>query len=186
MVEHVASLSDHCGVVFEIVLQNVSNPFVKKTSHETYWKLNASILKDEDFLHNFVDLWSWLKLEQKSFSDIADWWDLEVKPKVKEFCIQFSKDRNVRRNDSKKFWLAFLKIALVKKDWHEVIRVKGKLHDMLQEDAFGYVVRCRFRNNASEEVASLFHANKEVKNANKNKIKSLKINGIVTDDPKKI
>ena len=74
----------------------------------------------------------------------------------------------------------------MKKDWHEVIRVKGKLHDMLQEDAFGYVVRCRFRNNASEEVASLFHAYKEVKNANKNKMKSLKINGIVTDDPKKI
>jgi hypothetical protein len=54
MVEHVASLSDHCGVVFEIVLQNVANPSVKKTFHETYWKLNVSILKDEDFLHNFV------------------------------------------------------------------------------------------------------------------------------------
>ena len=68
----------------------------------------------------------------------------------------------------------------MKKDWHEVIRVT------LQEDAFGYVVRCRFQNNASEEVASLFHANKEVKNANKNNIKSLKINGLVTDDTKKI
>jgi hypothetical protein len=47
-------------------------------------------------------------------------------------------------------------------------------------------VRSRFRNNASEEVASLFHANKEVKNANKNNIKSLKINVVVTDDIKKI
>ena len=60
------------------------------------------------------------------------------------------------------------------------------LHDVMQEDAFGYVVRCRFQNNASEEVASLFHANKEVKNAKKNSISSLKINGVVTDDDNKI
>ena len=30
LVEHIASLSDHCGVLFEIVLQNVVNPTVKK------------------------------------------------------------------------------------------------------------------------------------------------------------
>ena len=45
--------------------------------------------------------------------------------------------------------------------------MKGILADMLQEDAFGYVVRSRFQNNVSDEVASLFHANKEVRNATK-------------------
>ena len=55
-------------------------------------------------------------------------------------------------------------------------RVKTMLKDMLQEDAFGYVVRSRFKNNVSEEAASLFHANREVKNAKNNNIDSLKIN----------
>ena len=54
--------------------------------------------------------------------------------------------------------------------------------DMMQEDAYGYVVRCRFQNNVSEETASLFHANKEMKNAAKNNIKSLKIENIVSED----
>ena len=57
---------------------------------------------------------------------------------------------------------------------------------MLQEDAFGYVVRSRFKNNSSEEVASLFHANREVKNAKKNNISSLKVNNDVIKDNKKI
>ena len=50
---------------------------------------------------------------------------------------------------------------------------------MLQEDAFGYVVRSRFKNNVSEEAASLFHANRELKNAKNNNIDSLKINNDV-------
>ena len=60
--------------------------------------------------------------------------------------------------------------------------MKGILADMLQEDAFGYVVRSRFQNNVSDEVASLFHANKEIKNATKNNISSLKINGVVSEN----
>ena len=158
-VEHVASLSDHCGVLLEIFLQNVANPFVRRVRHNTYWKLNVSILKDEDFLQNFAELWDLLKMKQGTYLDIADWWNFEAKPSIKEFCITFSKERRAGRNDSKKCWLAYLKIVQVHKDWHEITRVKGILKDMLQEDTLGYVVRSRFQNNASEEVASLFHAN---------------------------
>ena len=52
----------------------------------------------------------------------------------------------------------------------------------MQEDTYGYVVRSRFQNNASQETASLFHANKEMKNAAKNNIKSLKIGNLVSED----
>ena len=182
IVEHVASLSDHCGVVLQLLGQNLADPFVRTIHHNTYWKLNVSILKDEDFLHNFVNLWSQLRSKQCSYPDVADWWNFEAKPCIKDFCIEFSKQRKSRRNDTKKFWLAYLKIVLVRKDWIEITRVKGMLKDMLQEDALGYVVRSRFKNNAAEEVASLFHANQEVKNAKKNNVNSLKINGTVCED----
>ena len=56
------------------------------------------------------------------------------------------------------------------------------LMEMMQEDAYGYVVRCRYQDNASEEIASIFHANKEIKNAAKNNIKSLKIGNIISED----
>ena len=54
--------------------------------------------------------------------------------------------------------------------------------DMMQEGTYGYVVRSRFQNNVSEETASLFHANKEVKNATGNNIKSLRIGNMVSED----
>ena len=174
-VQHVASLSDHCGVLIEMSFQNL-NRCGKIFSRQTYWKLNVSILQDEDFEENFISLWTALKLKQARFSDIADWWEMEAKPAIREFCSEFSKQRKYRRNDSKAFWFAYLKIVLEDKNWTEVARVKTKLMDMLQEDALGYVVRSRFKNNVSEEVASLFHANRELVNAKSNSLSSLKIN----------
>ena len=88
VIEHVASLSDHCGVLLEMQFQNVVFSKIKSTSR-TYWKLNTRILKDEDFLENFAALWECLKLKQNDFSDIADWWNEEAKPNIKEFCIAF-------------------------------------------------------------------------------------------------
>ena len=149
--QHVASLSDHCGVLIDISSQNL-NENGKQFSRQSYWKLNVSILEDEDFEENFVTLWAELKSKQARFSDIADWWEMEAKPAIREFCFEFSKQRKERRNDSKAFWFAYLKIALEDKNWIEVARVKTKLIDMLQEDAFGYVVRSRFKNNVSEEL----------------------------------
>ena len=64
--------------------------------------------------------------------------------------------------------------------------VKKQLSDQLDEDTFGYVIRSRFKNNASEEVTSIYHAGQEMKNVKKNSINKLKINGIIEDDDKVI
>ena len=181
LIEHVASLSDHCGVLLEMKFQNVFLPKTKPASL-TYWKLNTRISKDEDFMENFAAFWEFLKLKKNNFTDIADWWNEEAKPSIKEYCIAFSTQRNLRRMDTKAFWLAYLKLVLVERNWAEVARVKRMLMEMMQEDAYGYVVRCRFQNNVSEETASIFHANKEIKNAEKNNIKSLKIGNTVFED----
>ena len=171
-IEHVASLSDHCGVLLDMRVQNVVFSRIK-SSIMTYWKLNTRILKDEDFLENFAALWESLKINQKNFPDIADWWEEEAKPNIKDFCFAFSAQRNLRRMDSKAFWLAYLKLVLVDKNWTEVVRVKKVLMDMMQEDTYGYIVRSRFQSNVSEETASIFHAKKEMKNAAKNNITRL-------------
>ena len=52
---HVASLSDHCGVKMCIRLEvEIAN--LPRTERRTYWKLNTSILEEEEFLPNFVHL----------------------------------------------------------------------------------------------------------------------------------
>ena len=56
-VSHHASLGDHKYVVMNLLLFNFDQklePPLRKTS---YWKLNTSILKDEDLLDNFSELY---------------------------------------------------------------------------------------------------------------------------------
>ena len=79
------------------------------------------------------------------------------------------------------FLLSYLKVLLDRKDWEEVSRVREQLDLMIKEDAWGFVVRSRFHQNAEDERASLFHAGKESKHS-KNNIFSLKRGNQVTTD----
>ena len=176
-IDHIASLSDHCGVKMEIYLDLNISTRIPKLGRKSYWKLNNNILKDDDFLDSFVQLWDWLQPLKHDYSDIADWWDGVAKPSFREFCILFSSRRAKRRDDTKKFWFAYLKLVLNLKKWDEVSRIRKKLSNLLDEDSYGHTIRSRFKNNASEEMASLYHANQEVKNGNKNSINALKIDG---------
>ena len=91
-----------------------------------------------------------------------------------------------KRKDSKRFWFAYLKTALNARHWEEFARIKEKINNMIMEDASGYVIIIRLKNNASTEAASLYHTNKEFKNSQKNSLKKIKINGSVVEDDKAI
>ena len=183
-IQHVASLSDHCGVQMSLWL-NVNHVYLPRNSRRTYWKLNTSILNDEEFLPSFVALWSEISKTKDQFEDCAEWWDKWAKPEIKDFCIGFSIHRKRRRDDTKKYLFSFLKAALVRKNWDEVARVREELNTMLLADAMGVVVRSRFQQNVECEKASLYHAAREAKN-DKNNLGKLKINGVVVSDKKKI
>ena len=179
-VSHIASLSDHCGVKMELNV-NVERLPQDKSPRSTYWKLNNAILEEEDFFPHFVPFWNRILKSREKFSDLAEWWDRFAKPEIKEFCIGFSSNRKCQRSQTKKFLLSYLKLVLVKKDWDEVARVKEKLNGMMKADAMGFVVRSRFKQNAEEEQASVYHAAREVKN-DKNNLNSIKIAGKVVKD----
>ena len=181
---HIASLSDHCGVQMSIRL-DVDLAYLPRTERRTYWKLNTSILEEEEFLPNFGKLWERISVTRGQFEDIAEWWDKVAKPEIKDFCIGFSVHRKKQRDDTKKFLLSYLKLVLFKKNWHEVARVKELLYTMLKADALGVVIRSRFKQNSEDEKASLYHAAREVKN-DKNNVHALKVDGIVIRDKVKI
>ena len=78
-------------------------------------------------------------------------------------------------------FLFFLKVAVRDKNWTEVARLKEKIKIMAMEDSMGFIVRSRFKQNAEEESASIFHAAREIQNY-KNNINKLKINGVTVED----
>ena len=178
-VTHLASTSDHFGVKLIIRLR-VSASYVPRKVRPTFWKLNTSILLEEDFLPSFSALWNNIVKLIPTFSDIADWWDQIGKPEIKRFCISFSIQRKIRRDHSKKFLFSCLKIALQNKEWSEVCRIKHELGMMIQADAIGLVVRSRYKQNAEEEKASLYHLAKE--NNKRSNLSKLKINGSIVQE----
>ena len=182
-VQHIASLSDHFGVLMVMSLDVLKVRTFSPRNRSTYWKLNCSILDDEDFSTNFSDFWPILQKEQDDFEDIALWWDERAKPAIKEFCMEFSVLRSQRLRDTKRFLFAYLKVAQEDKNWKEVLRVKQELAALLNNDAYGHLVRSRNMSNASVEKASIFHANTEMKNSVKNSLFNLKIEGEVQNDP---
>ena len=84
-VKYNASLSDHRYVVLLISLPGIENLPDPVISSSSYWKLNTSILKDEDFLENFSIMYQKLKLKVPEYSNIADWWNLCAKPDFKKY-----------------------------------------------------------------------------------------------------
>ena len=61
--------------------------------------------------------------------------------------------------------------------------MKNELSHRLNKEAYGYLVRSRYLNNAECETASMFHANTEMRNSAKNSLTKLKVEGIVEEDP---
>jgi len=173
-VSHVASLSDHCGIKMRIEM-HVDRAVITSSRRATYWKLNTAILDDQDFLPSFTSLWKSILRQRPNFPDIAEWWDKLAKPEIKDFCIGFSIQRSRRRDHTKKFLLSYLRLVLERKEWEEAGRIKSELDLMLRADAMGFVVRSRFKQNAEEEKASLYHAAKE--RSISSNISSLKIGG---------
>jgi exonuclease III len=185
-VTHGASVGDHKFVKMEFEIMQVGCEEERAHSRSPYWKLNVSILKNEDFLPNFKQLYADLKLEINNYNDYPDWWDKLVKPRIKVFCINVSTVLAMARRDTKSFLYACLNTALDRRRWEEVARLRCRIRTILAEEAMGLVVRSRYKGAAEAERASLFHMNREQKNAKKNNLSSLMIDGKVTTDRTRI
>ena len=185
-VSHHASLSDHHYVVMRLNLPSFEYLPLPPKLPPLYWKLNTSILHDEDFLENFETFYIKLRSKIHEFHDIANWWDLLAKPAIREFCMDVSERLSYVKKNKKRFLFSYLTRVIKKGDWNEVTRVRKKIETLLWKESMGFIVRSRHKENLEAEKSSLFFMNRENKNYNKSSIHELKINGTVTSDKKKI
>ena len=185
-VTHKASIGDHKYVCMNLSLPDLEIEPLPSVSSSPYWKLNTSILKDDDFLENFSVMYKKLQDKIQDFHDIADWWDHCAKPSIRKFCIGVSSLLADVRKNTKQYLFAYLNVVLRKGDWEEVVRVRQQLKEILQLETMGFVVRSRFNENAETEQASLFHANREYKKFSKNNHTKLKIDDEIVDNKDKI
>ena len=62
--------SDHHAVLFGLDIQNV-----KYTASNLYWKLNTSLLDDNEICDLFKNSWELMKKSKSNYSNILEWWD---------------------------------------------------------------------------------------------------------------
>lgn len=180
---HKQTLSDHRLVSFDLDLDSVPDRPVR---HSAYWKLNISILKHRDFEQNFLKLWQFLQTKEDSYESTQIWWQELAKPKFKEFCIRFSQVLSNGRKGLKAFLFEALNQATIEEDYEEIKEIRAKLRQIINEEAMGFIIRSKEKERDDEEMASVYHHNKECKNGAKSTLTKLKIDGNIVDDPVEI
>ena len=181
-VHHHASLVDHHYGVLELELPSLESVPTSPRSQQLYWKLNSSILQDEDFIENFSVMYRKIKSEVDYYDDIASWWDCVAKPTFRHFCMDVSERLAYVRKNTNMNLFSYLSLVIRKGNWVEVARVRKQLSTILEKESMGFVVRSRYKEHMESERASLFYLNRENKNFMKNSLASLKVNDEVTND----
>ena len=158
---------------------------------QTFWKLNTSLLVNEDFQSQFQTLYDKLTRLIVEYEDHADWWEILAKPTIASFCKDFSSKLSKERKSTKLFLYASLRIYLKEENWMELARVKEELRRMLQYEMAGVKIRSRQGEYGEEERGSIYHYNKEKKRAGSNNLKKMKFKnqeGVeeITEDISKI
>ena len=175
-------LSDHklVGVSLEYSGVTTVSPV---RSPPVYWKLNTSILDDVNFLPNFKELWARLGERREEFGGVAQWWEDLVKPETVKFLKKFSVLRQQFRRGTRTYLFFLLDFAVHEQDWEQVALLRSRIRSLLQEDLQGFLIRSRAKEHAEEEMGSMFHAARELKQGKKCSLNELIIDNVIVNDP---
>ena len=145
---HHPFMSDHSYVRLEIRLPEITTRRrVKKNFDSGFWKLNTTVLEEEDFLPEFQIMWDRVQASKASFPDIAEWWDQYAKEECRALCVRYSAMTARLRRDTKDMLMVMLTTAITDKDWVHVAVIRGRLKDIMNKDNLGFSVRSRIKEN---------------------------------------
>ena len=179
--------TDHAAI--ELVLKD-SHQSVKGPG---YWKMNVSLLEDENYLNELKNNFSkWKIMGINDLSDKRSIWDW-LKYKIKNHAISYSKQKATERNAREKFLQTTYEEAT--KRFEEdpstinqnlLNEAKEILEHFCEEKTRGIIIRARARWHEHGERSSKYFLNLEKRNNVKKHIRKLCVSGVITTDPFKI
>ena len=185
-VSHHPYLSDHKYVKIILKLPALESKKQMKKDCESYWKLNTSILDDEDFMPEFSIMWERVKQSKEDYEDIAEWWEEYAKPESRALCIRYAAQVARSNRCMKDMLMVMLTTALEDKRWDDVAFIRGRLTEIMRKENLGFIVRSRYKENLESEKGSLFHVNREKKKGSQRNLNKLVIGGQVVEDKNSI
>lgn len=177
-------LSDHCLVTIKITLNEIKRG-------PGYWRFDNLLLTDPDFCNAMSDHIAEAQLETLTNPNLQWEW---VKYKVRDFCINYSINRNRERKRQVKDLEDRLKTLALEHDLigspdiiEEVKSIKRELGEILQTKASATVFRAKARWALQGEKPTAYFLGLEKRNSKNNTITSLlDANGHTITDNKTI
>ena len=181
--------SDHSAIMLNI--QSVDQ---RKKSGPGFWKFNASLLEDKEYVEKMCVNIPALIEKYKDVTDLGLKWDV-IKMEIRGFTLQYSKRRARSEKDQEKQLLKNLndlqeKLCSSRNDpnlLNEYYSLKAKLEKISNRKIKGTILRSKARWYEHGEKNSKYFLNLEKRNFLRKKISKLKLsNGEETDDVKTI
>ena len=96
----------------EVAFNMLTGQTRRRSHFPGFWKLNTSVLDNEDFHAQFNVLFESLSSLTAEYDDIAQWWEILAKPTIIKFCKDYSYQLAQQRKSTKRFLSAYLKILI--------------------------------------------------------------------------
>lgn len=164
LVHHVRSVetvpicfSDHLAVIVHL---GVSLPFLP--IGRSYWKLNTECLRQAAITEEISGLWRQWSKQKSRYGDLADWWDLYVKPRLQRFFRRSSYARIRDEEHTLQFFFRCLRdlqeLPLPSATLRERANCfKAKILSIYRRRMEGLQVRSRQHSSVAEERINLYH-----------------------------
>ena len=171
---HICPLSDHDAVTLSF------SPFSTYPRGRGYWKLNASVLDEPDYIQAIHSFWSSWSLQKASYHSLQNWWDMG-KLKIKYLTMKYCSSRSKRKlaiRTALENRASLLKTQIDNgqvsciDDYKEVI---NQLNALNLEDAKGAQIRSRARWCEEGETSSSYFFRLEKKRARDSWISNVKL-----------
>ena len=128
--------SDHCTVESVLIVPDLQRMKICRPPRFSYWKFNTENL-DEDFEDDFSFIYEKARESLHEFLDIADWWDLKLKPMMIMFCKHYGIAKARDRKCTKDLLYYQLNCAIQSGNTSETQRIKSEMNKILILEANG-------------------------------------------------
>lgn len=182
------AFSDHYALLLKF---KIDSKFDVTSTGKGFWKINPSILLDEDIQREFIKEIENTKQRFAYCSDFYYWWENHFKPKVKSFYKSKSYERNNLITSSKSFLYGCLREISEKQNNGEDVSkefsfVKSKLMNIEQNRLNNLKLKLNDSTVVEDEKLSVFQLSKVLKRNSPSNSMKLMINGQVTSEKHKI
>ena len=145
LARYIPSTSDHSAFFLKMDWAGLGLPVEveessRRKSHN--WKLNTSLLKEEDFKPAFQQFWEGLQ-PRMGQAEVTEAWEAVAKPAIAAFCKDFAARTGKRRQLSGRFFTKALERALGLGQWEEAAVLKERLAELDAAKACGAGVQAR-------------------------------------------